>query len=87
MIDLRSRREFLKVTAGGVASLAAMEMLANTQAQSETTASPKGEITVRVTDQTRKYASVKPLAWKSSPAAAVNAEPHLPMGRATCSIS
>jgi glucosylceramidase len=73
MIDWRSRREFLKVTAGGVASLAAGEMLANAQASSAIASSPKGKITVRVTDKTRKHASVKPLEWKSPPAAAANA--------------
>lgn len=73
MIALRSRREFLKVTAGGVASLAATEMLANAQASSAIASLPKGEISVRVTDKTRKYASVKALEWKSSPAAGANA--------------
>src|SRR6516225_5916482 len=73
MIALRSRREFLKVAAGGVASLAATEMLANAQASSAIASLPKGEISVRVTDKTRKYASVKALEWKSSPAAGANA--------------
>jgi glucosylceramidase len=67
MIDLRSRREFLKVTAGGVASLARAEMLANAQASSAIAPSPRSEIGVRLTDKTRKYASVKPLEWKPSP--------------------
>ena len=68
MIDLRSRREFLKVTAGGIAGPVAAEMLANAQAPS-VAASPTGEITVRVTDKTRKYATAKSLQWKSSSAA------------------
>jgi glucosylceramidase len=69
MIDSPSRREFLKRAAGGMASLAAMEMLLDAPAPSEVGLSPKGEISVRVTDKTRKYTSAMPLEWKSSPAA------------------
>ena len=68
MFDIRSRRDFLRITAGGMASLAASDALATSPGTPEATSSPKGEISVRVTDKNRKYASAPPLHWSSIPA-------------------
>jgi glucosylceramidase len=66
MFDSRSRREFLKVAASGVAGLAAAEMLADGSVQAAAPEAPQGEISVRVTDKDRRYASAPSLRWKSS---------------------
>lgn len=67
MSDSRSRREFLKITAGGVVSLAASDMLAGNSGPSDLSPSPDSRISRRITDNNRKYASGPSLQWKSSP--------------------
>src|SRR5271165_2098493 len=67
MSETRSRREFLRITASGMAVLAASETLVGSAGASDPSSSPTGEISVRVTDKNRKYASGPPLQWKSAP--------------------
>ena len=66
MFDSRSRRDFLKIAASGVASLAATEVLEGAATQAATPQSPQGEISVRVTDKTRRYEKAPALRWRSS---------------------
>ncbi len=68
MFDWRSRREFLKIAATGVAGVAAGEMLADGNVQAAAPEAPQGEISVRVTDKDQRYASAPSLRWKSSAA-------------------
>jgi glucosylceramidase len=66
MFDIRSRRDFLRITAGGMASLAASDALASNPDAVEPAPAPKGEISARITDKDRRYASAPPLQWKAS---------------------
>lgn len=68
MFDPRSRRDFLKIAATGVAGLAATEAMAASPFDTTAPATPKGEISVRVTDKNRRYASAPSLQWKSTAA-------------------
>ena len=67
MSESQSRREFLKITAAGVASLAASDMLAGNSGPSDLSPLPDSKISVRITDKDRKYASGPSLQWKRSP--------------------
>lgn len=66
MSEVRSRREFLKIGAGSVAVLAAGDALA-------AGADPQGEINLRITSSSQKYASAPHLQWRS-PSAAPNGD-------------
>jgi len=66
MFESRSRRDFLKIAAG----VAATELLADGAIEATAAESPRGEIIVRVTDKTRRYASAPSLRWKPAASAA-----------------
>ena len=66
MFDSRSRRDFLKIAASGVAGAAATEMLSGSGVQAAAPQPPQGEIRVRVTDKNRRYATGPSLGWKSA---------------------
>jgi hypothetical protein len=65
-----SRRDFLRLSAAGLAAGAAAEALpawSSTAASPVRTAdSPNGEIIVRVTDEKRRFESASALAWRKS---------------------
>src|SRR5271169_527763 len=67
MSETRSRREFLRMTASGMAALAASETVAGEPGSSDPSPSPAREISVHVTDKNRKYASASLLKWRQSP--------------------
>ena len=71
MFDSRSRREFLKIAASGVADVAASEMLSGSSVQAAEPHPPQGEISIHVTDRNRRYAAAPALQWKSSAVSSV----------------
>lgn len=72
MFDSQSRRDFLKVAAGGIAGLAATEALGGRSVQTPATRTPSAEISLHVTDKHRRYASTPALQWKLSAASVGN---------------
>src|ERR1700690_2230593 len=67
-----SRRDFLRLSAAGLAVSAAAEALpawSSTAASSLHSANPASEITVRVTDEKRRFETAPALAWRKSSSA------------------
>lgn len=62
MSSEQSRRNFLKLSALGLAATTTAKIAFPTSAHAE----PEGEITVRVTGGQQRYASAPPLAWRAS---------------------
>ncbi|HLZ42325.1 MAG TPA: glycoside hydrolase family 30 beta sandwich domain-containing protein [Candidatus Sulfotelmatobacter sp.] len=71
MSSEQTRRTFLKLSAVGVAATAAADLAA--AAPASIPPSPEGEITVRVTGGSQRYAAAKPLNWRATTAAVENA--------------
>lgn len=60
----QTRRSFIKLSAMGIAATAAADMAA--ALPTSIAASPEGEITVRVTGGSKRYATAAPLRWRSA---------------------
>ncbi len=66
MPESRSRRDFIKLTAGTVAGIAATEFLSGENAPTLAGPAPQGHITVHITDKTRRYEAAAPVAWTTA---------------------
>lgn len=65
----RTRREFMKMSAGYAAAATLAEALPAKAFAGMQTTSPAGSIDVRVTDETRRHAAAAPLRWQAASAA------------------
>src|SRR5215470_592364 len=67
MSDARTRREFLKFSAAGLATRTVAQALARHEPSPPPAGGP-GDITVRITDDSRLFESAPPLKWHPGPA-------------------
>lgn len=67
MANRSSRREFLELSAKSAAVLAGSVALPRLATANASAADPTGDLTIWVTDESRRLQSVAPAAWKSAP--------------------
>lgn len=72
MSSNKTRRDFLKTATAGIAMATSQTVLASGQGQSQGADPPSGDIEVRVTDASRKFAAAEALQWEEATAKVAN---------------